>query len=205
MRKRLAVSVILVMLLAAAVMAQTPSHFSADMIMHSQHGDMNAKMFFAGTKIRMDMQSPGGAISNITDITAKKNYMLMHNSAMYMEHDLDKPYPMGRSPRTPVILEFDPANPCANRPEMTCKKIGSETVNGRDCEKWEFSKTGRLEETNWIDKKLHVPVKSVHADGTSWELQNLKEGAQTATLFEIPSGYQKFDMGGMMRGPGRDQ
>lgn len=200
MRKRLAFSVILILLFSFSAIAQAPSHFSADMIMHSQRGDMKGKMFFAGPKIRMDMQSPGGSISNITDISAKKNYMLMHNSAMYMEHDLDKPYPMGRSPRTPVIREFDPSNPCANRPEMTCKKVGSETVNGRDCEKWEFSKGGQLDETNWIDKKLHVPVKSVQADGTSWELQNIKEGAQPATRFEIPSGYQKFDMGGMMGG-----
>ncbi len=62
-----------------------------------------------------------------------------------------------------------------------------------------------MEETNWIDKKLHVPIKSLHADGTSWELQNLKEGAQPATLFEIPSGYQKFDMGGMMGRPGQER
>ena len=175
------------------------------MIMHSQHGDMNGKMFYAGKKIRMDMQSPGGSISNITDITAKKNYMLMHSGHMYMEHDLDKPYPMGRSPRTPVVREFDPANPCANRPDMTCKKAGSETLNGRECDKWEFSKGGQLEETNWIDKKIHVPVKSLHPDGTSWELQNIKEGPQAATLFEIPSGYQKFDMGNMMQGPGREE
>ncbi len=134
MKKRLAISVIPILLFAFSGLAQAPSHFSADMIMHSQHGDMNGKMFFAGTKIRLDMQSPGGSVSNITDLTAKKNYILMHNSRMYMEHDLDKPYPMGRGPRTPVVREFDPANPCANRPDMTCKKVGSETVNGRDCD-----------------------------------------------------------------------
>lgn len=205
MKERLAVSVVSFLLFATSGIAQAPSQFSADMIMHSQRGDMNGKMFYAGKKIRMDMQSPGGSVSNITDITAKKNYMLMHDGRMYMEHDLDQPYPIGRGPRTPVVREFDPANPCANRSDMTCKKVGSETVNGRDCDKWEFSKGGKLEETNWIDKKLHVPVKSLHSDGTSWGLQNIKEGVQPAALFEIPAGYQKFDMGGMMRGAGREE
>ncbi len=205
MRTRLAVSLIPILLFAIGLLAQAPSHFSADMLMHSQHGDMNGKLFFAGTRIRMDMQSPGGSVSNITDITAKKHYMLMHERQMYMEYDLNRPSPMGRGPRTPEVREFDPANPCANRTDMTCKKVGSETVNGRACDKWEFSKDGKLAETNWIDKKLHVPVKSLHADGTSWELQNIKEGTQPDKTFEIPSGYQKLDMGNMMRGMGREE
>ncbi|MDT8066709.1 MAG: DUF4412 domain-containing protein [Terriglobia bacterium] len=204
--KRLAVSTIPILLFAISAMAQVmPSQFSADMVTHTSHGDMKGKMFFGGTNIRIDMESPGGPVSNITDITAKKNYMVMHNSQMYMEHDLSKPGPMGRGPQMPQIRQFDPTNPCANRTDMTCKQVGSETVNGRSCDKWEFSKGSQLEETNWIDKKLHVPVKSVHADGTSWELQNIKEGAQPDKLFEIPAGYQKLDMGGMMRGMGRDQ
>ena len=40
---------------------------------------------------------------------------------------------------------------------------------------------------------------------TSFELQNIKEGSQPDSLFAIPSDYQKFDMGNMMRGMGRDQ
>jgi len=31
-------------------------------------------------------------------------------------------------------------------------------------------------------------------------LTNVKEGMPDASLFQIPAGYQKFDMGGMMRG-----
>ncbi len=204
MRKRHAVFLIPILLGVIAI-GQAPSHFSANMLMHSQHGDMNGKMFFAGNKVRMDMKTPGGSMSSITDTAAKKNYMVMHDQQMYMENDLNKPSPMARGPRMPEVREFDPANPCANRPGITCKKVGPETVNGRACEKWEFSKDGKVSETNWIDKALRVPIKSVHEDGTSWEFQNLKEGAQPDSVFAIPAGYQKFDMGGMMRGPGRSQ
>ncbi len=51
----------------------------------------------------------------------------------------------------------------------------------------------------WIDQKLHFPIKTVSED-SSWELSNIKEGEPSASLFEIPSGYQKMDMGSMMQG-----
>jgi len=35
----------------------------------------------------------------------------------------------------------------------------------------------------------------------SWELRNIQEGSQPASLFEVPAGYTKFDMGSMMQRP----
>jgi len=93
-------------------------------------------------------------------------------------------------------------NPCANEEGVTCKKVGEETVNGRDCDKWEFtSKDASNNRTAWIDKKLHIPVRSVSADQTV-EFTNIKEGPQDKSHFELPSDYQKFDPA-MMGGPGR--
>jgi hypothetical protein len=112
---------------------------------------------------------------------------------------------MGRGPKSADIRPFDPSNPCAHHPDTTCKKVGSETINGRSCDKWEFTKSGKVEDTEWIDQKLHVIIKSVRVDGSSFELKNLKEGPQPESVFAIPSGYQKFDMGSMMRGMGKDQ
>jgi hypothetical protein len=31
------------------------------------------------------------------------------------------------------------------------------------------------------------------------ELRNIQEGSQPASLFEVPAGYTKMDMGGMMQ------
>src|SRR5207244_83136 len=97
-------------------------------------------------------------------------------------------------------------NPCANEEGVTCKKVGEETVNGRDCDKWEFTSSDpEKNKTSWIDKKMHFPVKMVSKDSTV-EFSNIKEGAQDAGHFEVPAGYQKFDpammMGGQGRGPG---
>lgn len=207
MKKRLVLSFTLLILLstAAATAQVSVPEYSADMIMHSQHGDTNGKFFFSPTKTRMDMQTQGASVSTITDVPAKKVYMIMHERRMYMEHNVNQAGPMSRGPKPPEVRQFDPANPCASREGTTCKKVGTETVNGRSCEKWEFTKGGKLEETEWIDRKLHIPIKAVRDDGSGFELQNLKEGPQPDSAFAIPSGYQKFDMGNMMRGMGKEQ
>ncbi len=201
LKKRLSLFAILAttVLLGAAALAQAPAQFSADMSIHSGRGeDMKGKLYFGGKKIRMDMDSRGRSISNITDLNAKKAYVLMNEQKMYMEHDLNGPMgPMGRGPRLPEFKEYDASNPCANQEGVTCKKTGTETVNGRSCDVWEFYKDGQKQSTAWVDQKLHIPVKTVHADGTSVELTNIKEGPQPASEFEVPSDYQKMDMGGM--------
>lgn len=206
MRKRFAVAIVsaVVLLSAAVALAQAPAPFSADMQMHSKSGqDMTGKFFFDHQKTRMDMNSPRGEMSTIADIQAKKSYTLMHDQKMYMEHDLNQPRPMGRGPRMPEFKPYDPSNPCANEPDTTCKKVGTAVVNGRDTDKWEFTKDGKLQSTVYIDQKLHFPIKNEMADGTVFELSNIKEGPQPASEFEVPAGYQKFDMGNMMRGMGR--
>jgi hypothetical protein len=175
------------------------------MIMHSPRGDTQGKFFFTATKTRTDMQTPGGSVSTITDVPGKKVLLVMHDRKMYMEHNVNQAGPMGRGPKPPEVKPFDHANPCANHEGTTCKKVGTETVNGRSCDKWEFTKDGKLDNTEWIDRKLHVIIKSVREDGSGFEFQNLKEGPQPESVFAIPAGYQRFDMGNMMRGMGKEQ
>lgn len=194
------------LVLVSSALAQAPAQFSADMKTHTARGtDMTGKIYFGGKKMRTDMEARGRSISNIMDFDTKKYYTLLNDQKMYMEHDANQPAgPMGRGPRMPEIKQYDASNPCANEEGVTCKKTGTETVNGRNCDVWEFTKDGKKERTSWIDQKLHVPIKTVNEDGTTFELSNIKEGSQPASQFEIPSGYQKMDMGGMMggRGPG---
>lgn len=191
--------------LSPAALAQ--AQFSADMTIHNARGeDVKGKLYFGGKKMRTDMEMRGHSMSNITDLEAKKGYTVMHEQKMYMEHDLNRPMgPMGRGPRMPDIKQYDGTNPCANQEGVTCKKTGTETVNGRTCDVWEFDKGGKKQSMTWIDQKLHVPVKTVNDDGTTFELSNIKEGPQPASEFEIPSGYQKMDMGGTggFRPPGQ--
>jgi len=95
---------------------------------------------------------------------------------------------------------FKGSDPCAGREDVTCKKLGTESINGRTCDKWEVTpKTGKPE-TFWIDQKLHFPIKMINGDITT-QYTNIKEGPQDASLFKVPAGYQKFDAGSMGRPP----
>ena len=106
----------------------------------------------------------------ITDAAKKTTYMVMPQQKMYMEMSTAMQGMRGRGPRMPDVKALDPSNPCSASPEMTCQKVGTETVNGRSCDKWEFkSKTDpRTNHTAWIDQKLHFPIKNVGAGGEVW-------------------------------------
>ena len=207
LRRRSALVLVAAWLLSAVAHAQAPTipPFSADMtIKDSSRGtNMTGKMYWGGQKIRMDMDVPGHKVSIISDVDAQTTYMLMPEQKMYMEMS-------GKSimhgPKMPDVKPFDPANPCGSMTDYTCEKQGSETVNGRSTDKWLFkSKTGDTQHTAWIDQKLHFPVRTVTSEGTQVDMTNIVEGSQDASLFQVPSGYQKLDMGRMMQGTGRDQ
>ena len=78
----------------------------------------------------------------------------------------------------------------------TCHKVGSETVNGRSTVKYEGTNAKGEAGAAWFDSKLRFPVKWDGKNGGG-EMQNIQEGPQPASLFDIPAGYTKMDMGGM--------
>jgi hypothetical protein len=197
-------------ILTICAFAQMPSppQFSADLSITSkrQGEQMQGKMFFDKGKVRMDMNAQGHNMSMITDSASQISYVLMHDQHMYMETKANGGPRRGPGARMPDIKQLA-ENPCASETGVTCKKVGTETMNGRMCDKWEFTSASDPKEnrTAWIDQKTHMPIKTVSADGTVVEFTNFKEGPQDPKVFEIPSGYQKFDVGAMMERRGRDQ
>jgi len=198
------------MLLAVPALAQMPQPFSADFTSTSANGNVNmkGKFFFSLPKVRMDLTDTGqhqhagpfgGKMSMIMDGDAKMAYMLMTEQQMYMEFPTDANNPMAQ--RTPKWQDFK-GDPCTFNKDQsaTCKKVGTETVNGRSCDKWEITEKSGRKETLWIDQKLHFPVKSTDGQVTT-EFTNIKEGAQDASLFKVPAGYRKFDASMMGRRP----
>jgi outer membrane lipoprotein-sorting protein len=190
----------------AAFAFQAPQPFSADFSVNSTNGNahMTGKFYFSLPKMRMDMADTGrpnagpfgGKMSMIIDGSSKVAYMLMTEQQMYMEFPTDQNNPMTQ--RMPKFQSFA-GDPCSVTEGATCKKLGTETLNGRTCDKWEMTQKSGEKETMWIDQKLHFPIKSVSDKGTTSEFTNIKEGAQDDALFKVPPGYRKFDasmMGG---------
>lgn len=190
--------------LLAASFALAQTEFSADIANTGREGGgKNAKVYFGKDKIRFEssrQEGMGGAV--IVDLSAHTSTMVMDQQHMYMEMPIQM-----ASKRDPYhfFRAGDPENACpdwlaqpANK-GGTCHKVGNDTVNGRSVVKYEGTNAEGKSGKAWLDPKLRFPVKWEESDGSGWELQNIKEGTQPANLFEIPAGYKKFDMGGMMQ------
>ena len=191
-----------VVLTASFALAQ--AEFSAE-IVNNQRPDSHEKIYMAKDKIRIetgdkDPRSGGVVIANMTTRTS---IVLMEQQHMYME----MPAAMA-SQRDPYkfFRAGDVDNACPDWLAMswnkgaTCHKVGSETVNGRSTVKYEGTNSKGDSGTVWLDSKLRFPVKWQEKSG-GFELRNIQEGTQPASLFEVPAGYTKFDMGAMTRNP----
>jgi len=194
---------LLFLLLTCFAVAQIPgaTPFSADMAIKMKDGkDMTGKVYFGGNKMRQEMNMQGHEVIQIMDFQRKVSDMLMPQQKMYMEMPYGQMMQQHRGPKMPDLKSYDPNNPCAQSEEMTCEKAGTETVNGRTTDKWLFhNKKDGSAMTVWIDNKLHYPIRTMTKE-MQMDLTNVKEGMPSASLFEVPSDYRKFDMGGMMRG-----
>jgi outer membrane lipoprotein-sorting protein len=199
---------ILTLLGVSAAFAQAPQPFSADFSAASANGSVNmkGKFYVSSPKLRVEMADPGqhqggpfgGKMTMIIDTDAKMTYMLMTEQKMYMEFPQDAKSPMAQNTLRPQDFKADP---CAGREGVTCKKVGTETVNGRSCDKWEATGKNGEKDTFWIDQKLHFPIKSQLAGGMTMQFTNIKEGAQDAALFKVPADFTKFDPAAMGRRP----
>jgi hypothetical protein len=196
----------LIAFLLAATFALAQTEFSGEMF-DSQKGS-NGKIYFAKDKVRFestnkDPRSGGVVIMNLTTQTTT---VLMNQQHMYMELSQQM-----ASQRTAYnfFRTGDVEAACSDWMQLpqnkggSCRKIGSETVNGRSTVKYEGTNAKGETGDVWLDPKLRFPVKWEGKNG-SWELRNIQEGTQPASLFEIPADYKKFDMpnmGGMMQRP----
>ncbi|MFA5146034.1 MAG: hypothetical protein WC515_01440 [Candidatus Omnitrophota bacterium] len=174
---------------AACSTAALALDFSADMVSTTRAGSFTGKIFAAKDKVRMDM---AGAVT-ITRMDKDVAWVLMPQQNMYMEQKLDPERIAGATEKMPG--------------EMERTLVGKDTVDGKMTDKYLIvytSKEGRATVFQWIDPVSGIPLKTAAEDG-SWsvEYRNLMVGAQDDSLFEIPSGYQKFampDISDMMKG-----
>ena len=183
----LSVGFVSLSLLAARAEAQ---EFSADMISRTGKEVVNARIYVAKDKVRMETPESIMIVRRDKDLS----WMVMPADKMYMEHPVD----VSSSPK--VAANFDD--------EIERVAMGTEDVDGQPAEKFkvtyrEKNKTASVYQ--WL-RGGQIPVKVEAVDG-SWgmEYKNLKTGPQSAELFEVPAGYEKFSMpglGGMMKGFG---
>jgi hypothetical protein len=193
-------------LMLAASFAVAQAEFSAEIIDLQKSGTpTQAKIYFAKDKMRIESQTAsahGSAV--IINYATQTGDVLMAQQHMYMEMPMQ-----AQSQRMGYASAFfqagDVENACGDWQKMghegsNCHKVGSETVNGRSTVKYETTNANGDISHFWLDPKLRFPVKW-EGKSNSGELRNIQEGAQPASLFEIPAGFTKMDLGGMMQQP----
>jgi hypothetical protein len=181
----------------AAAFAQ--DEFSADLYNAQNGKDLvsQGKIYMAKDKLRMETQqrgSPGGVL--IVNLATQTSSLLMPQQKMYME------MPYGQGPQRQAFSFFrtsDVSNACGDWQKLatnrgaTCRKVGSETVNGRSTVKYEGIQADGTTSYVWLDPGLRFPVKWQTKSGGG-ELRNINVSSPPASLFEIPAGYQKMQM-----------
>ncbi|HWY22568.1 MAG TPA: hypothetical protein VNX26_15180 [Candidatus Acidoferrum sp.] len=188
------------MLIASFALGQT--EFSAE-IVDLQKPGTPTKIYFAKDKIRIEPQATNsrGAGVVIMNMATQTSTILMTQQHMYME------MPAQSLSQRGIFLFFragDIENACVDWQKMvhtltgSCHKVGNDTVNGRTTVEYEGTSSSGEVSRVWLDPKLRFPVKW-QGKNSGGELRNLQEGSQPASLFEIPSGFTKMDMGGMMQ------
>jgi Domain of unknown function (DUF4412) len=193
-------------LMLAASLAVAQAEFSAEIVDLQKSGTpTQAKIYFAKDKMRIESQTAnahGSAV--IINYATQTGDVLMAQQHMYMEMPMQ-----AQSQRMGYASAFfqtgDVENACGDWQKMgheggSCHKVGPETVNDRSTVKYETTNASGDVSHFWLDPKLRFPVKW-EGKSNSGELRNIQEGAQPATLFEIPAGFTKMDMGGMMQQP----
>ncbi len=176
--------------------------FSAEQVGHDSAGHtFRSKVYMGQGKVRIEpieSVSPGSGAPDkpiiLLDLNAGTSVVLDTNRKTYIE----QPPAVART----SIASFRTTDntPCAKNPNSkgtsTCRKVGSEIINGRNAEKWELSATMADQTITihvWLDAKWYFVVKQESA-GITGELENIKEGPQPASLFEIPPDHHKMTM-----------
>ena len=163
--------------------------FEADMVNTTRGGAYNAHVNVGKDKMRMDT----GDNIVISRMDKKVTWMLVPAQKIYMEQAID--------PKNMTVTSEKVDG------ETSRERLGSETINGIKADKYKVTyDVNGMEGTmyQWIAPSLNLPVRSEAGDG-SWavEYTNIKTGPQDASLFEVPSGYNKMDaynMGDLMKG-----
>jgi hypothetical protein len=165
--------------------------FSADlMLTRPGHPAVQGRLYSGGDRWRLDIASQGREGGMIFNLQSHTVYVLVPLQKLYMEV---RDSGTGAGPLSlPDIRPADPSNPCASALWTNCRKLGSEVINGRTCDNWQFN-TGMTTRVGCLDQRIRVFIRTTGADGRVAELRNIREKAQPQSLFEIPAGYHKME------------
>jgi hypothetical protein len=117
---------------------------------------------------------------------------------------------------TRIFVQVDPDNPCRqweamakvagivdqgakNQDNWRCERVGEETIDGNSTIAYRAILPPNQELFGWIDPARKFPLRIKTEDGAVIAAQNIRDEPQPAQMFEIPSGFRKFDPEALIR------
>jgi outer membrane lipoprotein-sorting protein len=179
----------LAVLLSGVAAIALAAEFSADMVHKMATMTREGKVYVKGKKMRTE--SGMGQGITIVDGDTGTVWVLQPAQKMYMEMK------KGATQPTQTTQSDEELAKVADK-----KFLGTETVNGYQCEKYLYTYRDKAlgTMTMWIATKLGQAIKMVHQSPegeSSFEYRNIKEGGVADSLFQVPAGYTKMEMPGM--------
>jgi hypothetical protein len=182
----------------AAPMNRPQAEYSADATVENEEGTTTQKIIVTPTTERKEMVTGSGeGAVQIFRYDNKVMWMLMPSENMYME------YSIGGGPSKGTDTSQWTYEDTA---------MGEETLNGVRVTKYKTIATStdgkKYGGFSWRTREgINVKQDLLYKEGNEkkrmlTELSNLQVGRQDPRLFEIPDGFTKFDMAGMMGGMG---
>lgn len=160
----------------ATVLTAWAVELTADTVTKAGKKTAKGKVYVKESKVRVDRQ--GTPYYSV--VRGDKNLLWQINAyeKTYMEAKL-----------TPVMKPYIEEKIAG---EVSRKQLGTETVDGHPCKKYEVAvKQGAKTETyhQWWATDVNFPAKLATANG-SWsiEYKNIKKGAVADNLFDLPQG-----------------
>ena len=181
-------------LLFSAAGAKAQMHnpsFSADQVQITGKRTTNSKVYSSEKGIRIEKEEKGKQSITIMHLDRKAVWVLNPEQKTYID--------MGGIGAAGAEMASSMEGAKVQR-----DALGSEQVGAYHCDKFHVQTTyeGHVyNSVEWDAKELDgFPVKQTDEKG-SWskEYQNVKLGPQDPSLFEIPAGYQKIDLGGLFK------
>jgi hypothetical protein len=178
----------------AAQLSRPQVEYSADSTMQTEDMTTEQHVYVTPARERREMLtgSGDGAIQ-IFRFDSKVMWILMPSEKMYMEHSMEK-----NKDKDPSQWDFQET------------VLGEEMLNGMTVTKYKTIATSTAGKKyggfSWRTKEgISIKTDLLYKEGNEkhrmmTELKNVKVGKQDPKLFEIPEGFTKFDMAGMMGG-----
>ena len=174
--------------------------FSADLVIVRHEGaaaEPAAKLHVLGGKVRLETLELADGFF-LVDGATPVAYFVRPAARVFMDARQS-------SQLTRLFVPVDPDDPCrqwqamaklagsADHGDWRCERAGEETIGGRSAIAFQAVSATGGELVGWIDAALKFPLRIKTQDGAVITAENIRDEPQPAQLFEIASGFRKFD------------